>query len=569
MEDQKQVTIIGFRAENSGIIKAVALTPDLLAKKLLVLVGESGQGKSTLISLLQTAVSGTEAIKSKDVLENGYLTEALLLDGDIKLYVGAKVTEYKRGANAGSPKFETFLYAKDDNGNPYTPIIDGVKATAGEYVKRLTTDLTFNMSSLFTENQTEHRKLIERLFKPELDMLGADEVVEKILKAKKKRDASRILCQSSGAYMERFEEEGYNEVQLNGIPYTDPATIEESILNKKLEKDRILNSSTSAKALKLAQIKAKRVEELQKIKDEGLALAEKVRIDTEAKQAAYDKENAIYLQNEKKITTQESILSSVITLLDNHFSAEVEEKVRLALQEDIAASKKNLGEKPVLAPGDKELAEKLEAKRAEYSVLNDKPLETVEESTSEIDTSGINEEIKVLEERKAAILSANEMYRRYQLWKTWIADQGAYETQVDTLRKMYAGIDTGVKGLHIVPVEQDNDRVEVWLKYNGEYDTEFYHNQEKEQRYIFQYSSFQCSAIGVMLQAARLNLKPKALRLAIVDDVAFTNKGLAVLTKMCQDFDVQLITARTDDYDKQNIKEGEVIVEGGEIFFKS
>ena len=73
---------------------------------------------------------------------------------------------------------------------------------------------------------------------------------------------------------------------------------------------------------------------------------------------------------------------------------------------------------------------------------------------------------------------------------------------------------------------------------------------------------------GVMLQAARLNLKPKALRLAIVDDVAFTQKGLAVLSKLCTDLDVQLITCRTDDIDRSQVKDGEVLMENGEAFFK-
>jgi hypothetical protein len=84
---------------------------------------------------------------------------------------------------------------------------------------------------------------------------------------------------------------------------------------------------------------------------------------------------------------------------------------------------------------------------------------------------------------------------------------------------------------------------------------------------MFQYSSFQRSAIGVMLQAARLNLKPKALRLAIVDDVAFTSKGLAVLARLCSDLNIQLITSKTADYDKKNIGDGEIIVENGEVFF--
>lgn len=562
---QKTVKLIGFRAENSGIIKAVELTPDLLSKRLVVMVGDSGAGKSSLIKLIQTAVSGTEAIASKNVLEKGYLTEAQLLDGDIKLFVGAKVTEYQRGESKGDPKFEIFLYAKDDNGNTYTPLIDGVKATAGEYVKLLTTDLTFNMASMFTSNQTEHRKLIEKLFKPELDRLGADEVMARILKAKTHRDGCRVLCQGSGSYMERFESEGFTEVGLSLLQKPDMKSIDDKIFNKKIERDRLTNGSEDKKKLAEEKIRAERTAALQTIKDAGTELREKIRVDNEAKKSEYDrlKEEYDYIIEARR--KMDADFSNLILSLDI-LGKEAKEKVLVIVNKDLSDQKSQMAPiEPVLSPSDPDLAKLLQAKLDEYSALSATPLAEVLDE--KIDTLDIDEEIKKLENEKAAAEKTLALYNRYQLWKNWIEAKGLYEKELDTLRKMYAGIDTGVEGMHIVPVETDSDRVEVWIQYDGSYDTEFFFNHEKESRFMFQYSSFQCSAIGVMLQAARLNLKPKALRLAIVDDVAFTSKGLAVLTKMCEDFNVQLITSRTDDYDKANIADGEIIVEGGEVFF--
>ena len=563
--EQKQVKFIGFRAQNSGIIKAVELTPDLLSKKMLVLKGESGNGKSSLIKLMQTAVSGTEAIASKNVLEKGYLTEAQLLDGEVKLFVGAKVTEYQRGENKGEPKFEIFLYAKDDNGNAYTPIVDGVKCTAGEYVKMLTTDLTFNMASLFSSNQAEHRKLIEKLFKPELDKLGADAVVAKILEAKKHRDACRILCQSTGSYMERFESEGFTETQLAILKRPDLKAIEEKLFQKKLELDRILNGSEDRKKLEEEKIRSARASELQTIKDAGVALREKIRLDDEAKKAQYDKlkEEYDYLTGVRR--KMDSDFASLLELV-NILGKEAKEQVTAIVNKDWKDQQSQMSPvEPVLSPSDPELAKQLQEKLDEYTKLNLTPL--VEVNLEKQDTSAIEEEIARITTEKSAAEAMADLYDRYQQWKNWIEAKGLYEKELDVLRKMYAGIDTGVKGMNIVPVETDSDRVEVWIKYDGSYDTEFFHNEDKESRFMFEYSSFQCSAIGVMLQSARLNLKPKALRLAIVDDVAFTSKGLAVLAKMCEDFNVQLITSKTDDYDKENIADGEIIIEGGEIFF--
>ena len=563
--EQKQVKFIGFRAENSGIIKAVELTPDLLSRRMLVLKGESGNGKSSLIKLMQAAVSGTEAIASKSVLEKGYLTEAQLLDGEVKLFVGAKVTEYQRGESKGEPKFEIFLYSKDDKGNAYTPIIDGIKATAGEYVKLLTTDLTFNMASLFTSNQTEHRKLIEKLFKPELDRLGADAVVAKILEAKKHRDACRILCQSSGSYMERFESEGFTETQLAILKRPDLKAIEEKLFQKKLELDRIVNGSEDRKKLEEEKIRSARASELQTIKDAGVALREKIRLDDEAKKAQYDKlrEEYDYLIGvRRKMDSDFAVLLELTSILGK----ETKEKVSAIINKDWKDQQSQMSPvEPLLAPSDPELAKQLQDKLDEYTKLNLTPL--VEVNLEKQDTSAIEEEIARIATEKSAAEAMADLYDRYQQWKNWIEAKGLYEKELDVLRKMYAGIDTGVEGMNIVPVETDSDRVEVWIKYDGSYDTEFFINPNKESRFIFQYSSFQCSAIGIMLQAARLNLKPKALRLAIVDDVAFTSKGLAVLAKMCEDFNVQLITSKTDDYDKENIADGEIIIEGGEVFF--
>ena len=43
--EQKQVKLIGLRVQNNGIIKAAELTPDLLQKRLVLITGETGNGK--------------------------------------------------------------------------------------------------------------------------------------------------------------------------------------------------------------------------------------------------------------------------------------------------------------------------------------------------------------------------------------------------------------------------------------------------------------------------------------------------------------------------------------------
>lgn len=568
--EQKTVKIIGFRAEKNGIIKVAVLTPDILAKKLIVIKGDSGNGKSTLIDGLRTAVSGTDAIKKKDILENGFIDEAILLDGDIQLYVGAKVDQYQKGEKAGENKFIVFLYAKDANGKAYTPIIDGVTATAGKYVDMLTTELTFNMPALFSENQTIHRGLIEKLFKAELDALGADEVVSTILKAKTKRDSCRTLCQSQGAYMEQFEAQGLTEVMLASIKSVDVKAIDEKITQKRIELDRMVNGSDTAYQLEVEKLKTERNKALQVIKDEVLELREKIRKDGEEKQTAYNSYLSGFNQCKKGHEALQEEWNALLILVDKFLKEEkgskgYDEVHKILFEKFKERDFEFLASEPTLEPIDSVLSDSYATKSQEYLTLESTPLATPVITAT--DTASLDADIAALDITRKAADDTNALYNKFQMWQNWIEAQHDYEKQIDILRAMYERIDCGVEGMHIVPTETESGRVEVWIQYDGSYDTDFYHNENKEMRFIFQYSSFQRAAIGVMLQAARLNLKSKALRLAIVDDVAFTEKGLAVLAKMCEDFNVQLITSKTDDYDKTNIGDGEIIMENGEIFF--
>jgi len=313
--------------------------------------------------------------------------------------VGAKVTEYQRGESKGEPKFEIFLYAKDDNGATYTPILDGTKATAGEYVKLLTTDLTFNMASMFTSNQTEHRKLIEKLFKPELDRLGADEVMAKILKAKAHRDGCRVLCQGSGAYLERFESENYTETMLSLLTKPDMKSIDDKIFNKKIERDRLTNGSEDSYKLAEEKAKSKRAEELQVIKDRGVALREKIRVDNEAKKAIYDVAATAYDKEQGEKATIEIRFSDAEAKVAEAVTNKTLPLIKRLLDEDkeVQLSSYKLVKPEMVAP-DMELAKQLEESYAEYIALEKLPLPEIKKE--EVDTTIIDEEIKKTRKRE-------------------------------------------------------------------------------------------------------------------------------------------------------------------------
>lgn len=564
---QKKVRLIGVRSSGHNILQACELTPDILNKRLVLITGNTGQGKSTLMDIVKASIAGNDAIKKKDILPNGFLAESKLMDGDIALYAGVMVGEYSKGEKKGEPKYEVFLYAKDANGKQYSPIIDGVQATAAKYMSMLTTELTFSLPELFSENQTAHRKLIEKLFKPEMEKLGADAVVDRINKAKIARDAARALCQGNGAYMEQFEAEGLKEIQLASLRPIDIGKIDGEILALKLEKDRKINAPESDWKLKCAGIDNEREKALQKIKDDGQIIREKIRVDNEEKQKAHENEvtkyNDLLKEWEARKTEYGEIKSKCLLFLsESKYPAAVN-----LLNAQLADYEK---QKPLAAPSvpvpDAALEKELQDKLDEYSKLKSSPLNYPEKTAP--DTSELDNKIGALEVQKLGAEKNNATYNRYQLWLAWIEAKGKYEKELDTLRKLYASIDCGVQGMAIIPDESESGRVDVWITYDGSYDPEYFHNPKKEARLMFEYSSFQRTVIGLMLQAARLNLKDKALRLTFVDDVAFTERDLSVLSDVAERLDLTLITAWTHEADKDQLLDGQVLVEGGEVFFK-
>lgn len=582
--EQKQVKLIGLRVQNNGIIQAAELTPDLLQKRLVLITGETGNGKSTLLNSAKIATAGTDAIKKSDALPDGFVAEALLRDGDIPIYIGVKTDTYTRGEHQGEQKLITYLYTKDANGKTIQPVIDGVQWTAAQYWKALTTELTHSLNDLFSENQTVHRKLIEKLFKPELDALHADKLVEEISALRKDRDTKRLVCQSNGAYMERFNADGWNEQTLSLLKKVDIDALRKKNTALEVEKAKKLDAPESAYQMACMKLDNERKDALQTLKDEGFALREQERLELEKIEAAYKADCESYIQALNAKASLDEAFSQIRSEVADFIGYQGEQRneqgqvfvyggnetqqaIIKGLDSIYASKKAAFAEikEPVKGAVSAELQEKIAKKIAGYKLLFETPIQYPEKS--KVDVSDIEREINNTNSEILSAETTNSVFDRYQMWQGWIAADEVYKSKVDELRKLYASIDTGVEGMKIVPRDTDSGKVEVWVMYDGSYNPEYFGNPQKEQRFMFDYSSFQRTIIGLMLQSARLNLKPRALRLAFIDDVAFTPRDIAVLTDISEKLDLRLITAWTHEANKQELLDGQVLVEGGEIFF--
>lgn len=584
--EQKQVKLIGLRVQNNGIIQAAELTPDLLQKRLVLVTGHAGNGKSSLLNGAKIATAGTDAIKKSDALPDGFIAEALMADGEVPIYIGVKTDTYAKGEHAGEQKLTTYLYTKDLNGKAIAPVIDGIQWTAAKYWSALTTELTHSFNDLFSENQTVQRKLIEKLFKEELAKLHADELAERILTLKQDRDSKRLICQANGAYMERFEEEGWNETKLGLLQKVDVNELRHNITALEVEKAKKLGAPQAEYELACERLNNARKDALQKIKDRGAEARQKLQEKEAEIETAYNNAIAAYGNNtvirdnikheyesianmvadyigfdESKIIRNEQ--GAIISYTGDSGHLAVMDEIRKVYEAKIKPYV-NLTE-PVKENRPQELVDAVNVLLDEYRKLEATPIDYPEKGT--VDVTEYDTKIsRLLNEVESAELT-NKLYDKYQMWQSWMQAKEMYDAELDKLRKLYASIETGVPGMKIVPRTTDSGRVEVWVMYDGSYDTEFFYNPKKEMRFLFEYSSFQRTIIGLMLQAARLNLKPKALRLAFVDDVAFTTRDIDVLQTVAEQLDLRLITAWTHEVDKEKLLDGQVMVEGGEIFF--
>lgn len=585
--EQQQVHIIGLRAEGYKAIKTVVLTPDLFEGRLVKVVGEIGSGKSSLTELVQIALSGSDAIAKKDALKSGFISEVQILDGEHKLFMGARVREIIKGENKGAPVFETFLFEKDRDGKPFVPVIDGRKATASDYMNMLHTDITFNMPVLFSNNQTEHRKLLEGLFKEELQKLGIEAVISRIEQAKKRQDNTRAICEANGAFKTTFEEEGWKIEDLALLQRVDIEKVRADITAKEIEKDRMVRSSADAVELEKSKLQLVRDSELREIQTKVTAVTEQIRELNEGKKAEYEKLKA---ESYKWQLKYEEIVFSFTRAFEYIDSFPIEEVAKTAIKNIVSGQKSKqilaLGDEPPVpteprtipivggipqleTPFDDEYAPMVQSRldlMKQYRELQSMPLPVQE--VKEVDTTAIDEAILTLKAKRDSAEKNNQFVARYGYWDTWIEAKGLYEKEIDVLRKLYGKVNTGVEGLIIDPQPTATGRIEIWLKYNGMYDADFFGNDIKEHRFLFEYSNFQRSVIGLLLQASRLNLKDKVLRMAFIDDISVTKKSIDMIERVCAEFDLKLWTSfAKDDYDKDNIVDGEIIVENGEIFF--
>lgn len=548
MEPRKEVKIIGLSVkENFGMLKAteLAFNQDM---HLTTIKGEVGSGKTTLNKAMRLTTQGSATLEDSKLYGENVNLEAQLTDGDHNIFIGCK-SNSKGG-------LDYVLYEYDANGKKVlNPVIDGVKATPATYLKQLSTALTWRLNELTSENPVTQRNILLELYEKELEQQGVvfdkkspryvGGIIDQIEKAKNNRNLLDAKRKEVGGIQSDLLNRGIDveaDYQLKDID-----AIKEQITTLKV---KIESKSTN--------VKTERESELNALRLRGMELANELKLRNNEFINHNVKIDETLSKIESSIKSAYSILNWFIPenkilefIKDNH--PEVGYKVQeLEFNErGSIISEPNFEDETI-----NDLLKQYRQVGIDYSELSQKPID-------EVDVSKETEQLSEAERQLKSAESYNKDAKAVIAFKDWQkSDQQVKDLQKDYYLKL-TEIETGVIGLKIVP--EDND---IFLMYNGEYDPEYFHNENKELRKLSAYSDTQKPMICLLIQNYLLSKKGKKLPYLWIDQVPIDKKTKALLDKMSEELGLYLFVNWTGDFNADELQEGEILIENGEVFFK-
>lgn len=578
--EQKQVKIVGFSINSDfGALKATKLTFDD-KNRLTVIKGEVGSGKTTLNKGMRLVTQGTGVLEDKNLYGDSIDLEVKLMDGELPVYIGCKSKKDGTG-------IDYVLYTVDANGKKLKEVvIDGKKATPSNYLKSLQTALTWRLNELTSENPTVQRNILLELYRNEIESKGVifdkshpdyvGGIIDQIEKAKNKRDIADSKRKEVGGIADDLSKKGidYNEAMpvKDLQEFTDEiATITAKITLAKQSVEQTRTSTIST--LKMAGMEA-----ANKIRDKNSQFQEHnrkvqklleqhasdVREINDSLQWAKD-----HLQN---IKFQDEFF--VQNLFEKTISAQIvfPEKPKEILIPEVKYNDKNncISEPAEYQDIDKDMVELIknyqEAVLKYVNFLN-LPVGTIDTAELEAELTKAELKLKTAKEHNESAIAVNS----FLYWQQC-------NNEVKKIKKDYfmklTQINTGVQGLYICPeyiVGADGERIakdnDIYLMYDGSYDSEYFHNPKGELRKLAAYSDTQKPMICLLIQRYLLSKKAKTLPYLWIDQVPIDRKTKELLDRMSEEMGLWLFVNWTGDFEKENLKDGEILVEGGEIFF--
>lgn len=546
--EPREVKIIGLSVkENFGMLKATELkfNQDM---HLTTVKGEVGAGKTTLNKAMRLTTQGSATLEDSKLYGENVDLEAQLTDGNHNIFIGCK--------SDANGKLTYTLYEYDANGKKVqNPVIDGVKATPAAYLKQLSTALTWRLNELTSENPVTQRNILLELYEKELEQQGVvfdkkspryvGGIIDQIEKAKNNRNLLDAKRKEVGGIQSDLLNRGIDveaDYQLKDID-----TIKEQITTLKV---KIESKSTN--------VKTERESELNALKLRGMELANELK----SLNQEFVNENNKIKNNVSKINESvEKALNSLDwiierSILEEFILSKLPEKKEFVQELQFNERGSIISDPNFEDETINDLLKQYRQVGIDYSELSQKPID-------EVDVSKETEQLSETERQLKSSESYNKDAKSVIAFKDWQkADQQVKDLQKDYYLKL-TEIETGVSGLKIVPEDTD-----IFLMYNGEYDTEYFHNENKELRKLSAYSDTQKPMICLLIQNYLLSKKGKKLPYLWIDQVPIDKKTKALLDKMSEELGLYLFVNWTGDFSADELQEGEILIENGEVFFK-
>ena len=575
---QKTVKIIGLSViQQFGVLKATELKFDA-KNKLYPIKGEVGAGKTTLNKAMRLTTQGSDTLVDKNLYGGDVEMVTQLLDGDKSIFVGCKKKEDDTGLTY-------FIYELDENGKKVqNPVIDGVKATPAAYLKELQTALTWRLNELTSENPTTQRRLLLELYRKELEKKGVvfeksspnyvGGIIDKIEKAKDERSYFDMKRKEKGGIADDLKKKGVD--YDNRLKPVSTKEIEDEILEETIKRKSALDNPKTEKEQKLlklknfgleysAKIKAKNDEikaENQKLKNTETAYYNAIKVYNKNIDDAYNLLTPLVSENQLK-----AFQSSWQQFLDD--SIEEVKKPELNFLKELEFNDKGT----CISKADDFKDEEIQNLLKNYLDVGLEYSRISKAEETEVDTKVYDDKIEELQKKLKAKKSYNQDVESVNSLHDWREQNDKVNDLNREFFSLLEGIDTGVSGLHIAPeydLDDNGNRIargnDIYLMYDGSYDPEYFHNEDKELRKLSAYSDTQKPMICLLIQNYLLSKKPKILPYLWIDQVPIDNKTKLLLDKMSEELGLWLFVNWTGDFDKDSLKDGEILIENGEIF---
>ena len=563
----KDVKIIGLSVNKSfGGLKATELTFDQ-DNRLTLVKGEVGSGKTTLNKALSLTTKGVKTLDDNNLYGEVDLT-AQLLDGDYNVFVNCKSDK--------SGKLSHSIYTIDKDGHKLKDVvIDGQKLTPANYLKSLQTSLTWRLDELTSENPVVQRKILLDLYKKELEKKGVifdknhskftDSIIHKIEKAKNDRNYADMKRKEVGGIATDLDAKGVDSTTRRDLKPTD--SIEQQIGTLKADIEYKQRNAEQSLKNDLNDLKTKGLETNSKLKD----FRDSIKLENNAIELEF-------LEYQKKEDVKEweidQIKGSLNTLGVNEDDAKsIMDIVKSKLPKLEKPNKQSLRElyfndkgQCVSLQEDFDHDDKIKSLINDYKNIQKDYFQRVNQGNDlVVNTTDLESKVNQLSVSLESIKQYNDEAKSVNALHDWKdANEAVKDLQSDYYKKL-TGIDTGVKGLHIALDDKEGDN--IFLMYDGSYDPDYFHNQNKELRKLSSYSDTQKPLICLLIQNYLISKKGKALPYLWIDKVPIDNKTRTLLERMSTELGLWLFVSWTGDFDSSNLSDGELLIENGNVFF--